>query len=78
MTGFQVKQKIGFNMENNIQENLITVNKAINSILGGAQEYRIGNRTVKKADLALLISERNKLEMQLSGSGMFAVYFEGR
>ena len=38
------------------------VNQAISKILSGAQEYRIGTRTVRRADLSALLAERLRLE----------------
>lgn len=38
------------------------VNQAISKILSGAQEYRIGTRTVRRADLSTLLAERRRLE----------------
>ena len=38
------------------------VNQAISKILSGAQEYRIGTRTVRRADLSALLAERRRLE----------------
>lgn len=38
---------------------------AIESIENGAQEYRIGTRSVKKADLATLYKERDRLEEEI-------------
>lgn len=59
-----------------IQE-LNEIQKAISAIYNGAQEYRIGNRSFKRPDLALLISEKDKIERQISGS-MYFVNIEGR
>ena len=38
---------------------------AIESIEKGAQEYRLGTRSVKKADLATLYKERDRLEEEI-------------
>lgn len=40
--------------------------KAIEKIENGAQEYRIGNRTVRRADLASLYAELERVEARLS------------
>lgn len=40
--------------------------KAIEKIENGAQEYRIGNRTVRRADLASLYGELDRIEAKLS------------
>ncbi|MGG4346453.1 hypothetical protein ABEW68_33040 [Paenibacillus lautus] len=71
------------------EETLVQLNKelgeirnAITAILGGAQEYRIGNHLVRRADLRVLYAERTRLEKEISlieSGGMFrTVYFEGR
>ena len=44
------------------QLQLDQVNRAIEQIMSGAQEYRIGSRTVRKADLSVLFAERRRLE----------------
>lgn len=41
---------------------LAEVNRAITAILTGAQEYKIGTRSVRRADLAILYAERSRLE----------------
>ncbi|QLG39386.1 hypothetical protein HW560_15670 [Paenibacillus sp. E222] len=66
-----------------LQAELDETKKAIRVILGGAQEYRIGSRTVKKPDIGLLYEERTRLEREIQslieGNGIFrTVYFEGR
>ena len=40
--------------------------KAIEKIENGAQEYRIGNRTVRRADIASLYAELERVEAKLS------------
>ncbi len=40
--------------------------EAINKIENGAQEYRIGTRTVRRADLGTLYSEYRMLESELA------------
>lgn len=40
--------------------------QAINKIENGAQEYRIGQRTVRRADLSTLYGEWNSLNNQIS------------
>ena len=42
------------------------LDEAISAIELGAQEYRIANRVVRRADLATLYAERNRLEQQLA------------
>lgn len=41
---------------------LDSVNAAISAIESGAQEYKIGTRSVRRADLSTLYSERHRLE----------------
>ncbi len=61
---------------------LTIVRGAITAILGGAQEYRIGSKSVRRADLGLLFAERQRLEREIAeieNGGMFrTAYFEGR
>lgn len=44
------------------------INKAISAIESGAQEYQIGSRKVRKADLKTLYSERDRVERQIADS----------
>ncbi len=48
------------------QQMLIEVNKAIQAVLLGGQSYKLGSRSVTRADLALLREMRDDLEAQLS------------
>ncbi|MGG4096196.1 hypothetical protein [Paenibacillus lautus] len=61
---------------------LTEVRAAISAVLRGAQEYRIGSKSFRRADLGLLYEERTRLEREIAdieNGGMFrAVYFEGR
>lgn len=63
----------------NLQEQLDQINLAISKIENGAQEYRIGSRTVRRGDLATLYKERRQLQQELAASessgGMYAVAF---
>ncbi len=47
------------------QEQLIQINNAISAIENGAQEYRIGNRSLRRPDLSILYKERRQLQQQL-------------
>ena len=49
------------------------VEKAISKILSGGQSYRIGTRSVTRADLSTLISLRDKLrtEVEAKEEGFF-------
>ena len=44
------------------REQLRSVNRAIAAIEGGAQEYRIGSRMVRRGELSTLYWERRRLE----------------
>ena len=52
--------------EEEIRNELASVNAAIRAIREGAQEYRLMNRTVRKAEYATLLKERAALERRLS------------
>ena len=51
------------------EEQLKNVNDAIFKILVGGQSYKIGTRSLTRADLSTLIAERNRLEAQLQANG---------
>jgi len=64
-----------------LQEQLDQINKAIAAIEDGAQEYRIGNRSLRRPDLATLYRERRELRRQLyeeNGGGIFVAIFDRR
>ncbi|MNO15511.1 hypothetical protein D3C76_51770 [compost metagenome] len=68
---------------NELREELRQVKAAIVAIQGGAQEYSIAGRSLKRADLGLLYKERNRLEREIlsaerGGSIFHHAYFEGR
>ena len=46
------------------QQRLQEVNKAIQAVLLGGQSYKIGSRSLTRADLALLRAMRDDLEAQ--------------
>lgn len=50
-------------------EQLEVLNEAIYKILVGGQSYKIGSRSLTRADLSALISERNRLESKIQGNG---------
>lgn len=61
------------------------VNKAIYAVLVGGQSYKIGNRSMTRADLAMLKSMRADLESQISSnqsgeflSSAYIAVFDGR
>lgn len=67
------------------EQRLAEVNKAIQAVLLGGQSYKLGTRSVTRADLALLRSMRDDLEAQLAAedntpllSNTFVAVFEGR
>ena len=51
------------------EKQLQILNEAIYNILMGGQSYKIGTRSLTRADLGTLITERNRLEAQIQGSG---------
>lgn len=63
---------------------LIEVNKAISNILVGGQAYRIGSRSLTRADLSTLLSMQKDLQAQIANgdSGLmdntYLAIFEGR
>lgn len=59
------EEKNGFST---LQEQLKMYNDAISKILMGGQSYRIGTRSLTRADLDTLIAERNRLEAQIGGN----------
>lgn len=74
--------------ENNVLkpvEFLEQVDKAICGVLSGGQSYRIGNRSLTRADLAMLKKLRDDLAAQVQAGengqlfpGTYAAFFEGR
>lgn len=60
---------------------LAEINAAITAITGGAQEYQIGSRRVRRAELATLLRERVRLQNQLAeeqGYNVAVAYFDRR
>ncbi|MCX4294382.1 MAG: hypothetical protein OSJ56_10040 [Prevotella sp.] len=67
------------------QQMLVEVNKAIQAVLLGGQSYKLGSRSVTRADLSLLRAMRDDLEAQLNSevssplmSDVVVAVFEGR
>lgn len=62
-----------------IQEQLSQINTAIEKIENGAQEYRIGNRMVRRADLTVLYKERRQIQQEIANEescgGVYAASF---
>lgn len=50
------------------EEQLKVLNEAIYKILVGGQSYKIGTRSLTRADLSTLIAERDRLESQMEGN----------
>jgi hypothetical protein len=48
------------------QEQIDQINAAISAIEQGAQEYTIGGRRLRRADLSILYQERRMLQRQLN------------
>ena len=64
-----------------LEEQLEQINKAIAAIEGGAQEYRIGSRQLRRPDLAVLYKERRLLLQQIrdeSGGNIYVATFNRR
>ena len=63
-------------------QKLSQLNNAIAAIECGAQEYRVGNKSVRKADLGTLYNERIRLEQQIrdenSSGGIYVAAFDRR
>lgn len=66
-------------------ELLAEVNKAIQAVLIGGQSYKIGSRSLTRADLNLLLATRNDLTAQIAAeedNGLFpdtyVAFFDGR
>lgn len=66
-------------------ERLAQVDAAISAVLAGGQSYKLGSRSLTRADLAQLRALREELAAQAaqeSGSGLlprtWVAYFEGR
>lgn len=49
-------------------EQLKALNEAIYTVLAGGQSYKIGTRSLTRADLGTLIAERDRIEAQVGGS----------
>lgn len=47
-------------------EDLASINAEIAKITGGAQEYQIGGRRIRKADLRVLLEEKRRLEAKVA------------
>lgn len=68
-----------------LTEQLAQVNAAITAVLAGGQSYRLGSRSVTRADLAMLKALRDDLAAQAAQedadellSRTYAARFDGR
>ena len=65
-----------------VSEQLDQINSAISKIQAGAQEYRVGSKTVRKADLGTLYKERIRLEQLVreenANGGIYVATFDRR
>ncbi|MBO5145021.1 MAG: peptidylprolyl isomerase [Lachnospiraceae bacterium] len=67
-----------------VQEELIEVNNAISKILVGGQSYKIGSRSLTRADLNILLDMQRDLQAQLANQethlmpNTYLGIFEGR
>ena len=66
------------------EEKLIEVNMAISKILIGGQEYKIGTRSLTRADLGTLLEMQKDLQAQIANQdshlmdNTYLAVFEGR
>ena len=56
----------GYILEDTLVTRLNNLDAAIEKIESGAQEYRIGNRTLRRADLSVMYKERRQLQYELN------------
>lgn len=55
-------------------ELLAEVNKAIQAVLIGGQSYKIGSRSLTRADLNLLLATRNDLTAQIAAEELSLIH----
>ena len=66
------------------EEKLVEVNTAISKILIGGQEYKIGTRSLTRADLGTLLEMQKDLQTQIANQNghlmdnTYLAVFEGR
>lgn len=74
-------------LDNNLtpEELLGQVNAAITAVLAGGQSYKIGSRSLTRADLSMLKSLREELEAQINVGAAgplldrtYTAFFDGR
>lgn len=67
-----------------VEQKLIEVNQAISNILVGGQSYKIGSRSLTRADLNTLLSMQRDLQAQLANQSdslmdnTYLAMFDGR
>lgn len=68
-----------------LEQRLVEVNKAIQAVLLGGQSYKLGSRSLTRADLSTLIAMRDDIEAQLAAENSskliddtYVAVFEGR
>ena len=61
---------------NPLIEQLAEIEKAIHTILVGGQSYRIGNRSLTRANLAELFWEKARLESELAAQNNGGIFTE--
>lgn len=68
-----------------LQDQLNEVNKAIQTVLVGGQSYKIGSRSLTRADLKMLRAMQSDLKAQISASqpsplldDTYVAVFDGR
>lgn len=63
------------------KDQLEEINSAISAVLSGAQSYKIGSRSVQRADLKQLYAMKNDLQAQIAqeknSSGLFEDCYVG-
>lgn len=70
--------------EMTVEQNLIEVNQAISNILVGGQSYKIGSRSLTRADLNTLLAMQRDLQAQLANQSdslmdnTYLAMFDGR
>lgn len=70
--------------EMTVEQNLIEVNQAISNILVGGQSYKIGSRSLTRADLDTLLEMQRDLQAQLANQNnglmdnTYLAVFDGR
>lgn len=63
------------------QQQIDQINKAIEAIENGAQEYQIGTKKITRANIATLYHERERLENKLyteRNGGVYVATFDRR